>query len=314
VSGDALVLRDVSKRFGRKGTLALDRMSFRIPKGSIAGFVGPNGAGKTTTFSVVCGFLSPDEGEVDLLGEGPFDAHRLKGRVGVLPQDAELPDRHSPLELLGHLGRLQGMGRAEAAREAERLVELVRLGDKRDHRIAALSHGMRRRVAVASALCGSPELVILDEPLAGLDPSQAYSLRDNLAALRGQQTLVVSSHNLAEVERLCDWVVMVRDGRCVRQGPTVEMTGATAESRWSLGSVEGLDLATLGASLGEGVQLALEGSVLVVRSVGDAEALSVRLMAELAARGIALHGMVRGMGLERRFLADTGLSEPAAQG
>ena len=300
---DALSLTDVSKRYGRAGAKALDRLSFRIPRGCIAGFVGPNGAGKTTTFSVVCGFLAPDEGTVDILGEGPFDAARLKGRIGVLPQDAELPDRHSPLELLRHLGRLQGLGRAEAAAEAERLVDVVRLGERRHHRIAALSHGMRRRVAVASALCGSPPLVILDEPLAGLDPSQAYSLRDRLAALRGTQTLVISSHNLGEVERLCDWVVMVREGRCLRQGPTAEMTGEAQVSRWRL-APGAWHLEALEAALGPPTTLTREGDELVVRSTEDPDALALAVQRHLFEHGVALRGLERGMGLERRFLED----------
>jgi len=301
----ALALRQVTKRYGR-GAKALDGMTFSIPTGAIAGFVGPNGAGKTTTFSVVCGFLSPDEGEVDVLGRGPFVAGEFKGQLGVLPQDAELPDRHTPVELLAHLGRLQGMARTEARREADRLVELVRLGDRRHARIATLSHGMRRRVAVASALCGSPPLVLLDEPLAGLDPAQAYSLRDNLASLRGEQTLVVSSHNLGEIERLCDWIVMVRDGRCLREGPVDEVTGAAAVSRWELGPGE-LALEPLRRALPDAT-IEREGSVLVVRSSGRDEgapdAVAAAVMRCLVEAGVPLRGLSRGVGLERRFLDD----------
>ena len=300
----ALTLKGVSKRYGR-GAKALDAMSFTIPSGSIAGFVGPNGAGKTTTFSVVCGFLTPDEGDVDVLGQGPFVPGTFKGKLGVLPQDAELPDRHTPVELLTHLGQLQGLGRGEARREADRLVELVRLGDRRNARIATLSHGMRRRVAVASALCGSPPLVLLDEPLAGLDPAQAYSLRDNLAALRGEQTLVVSSHNLGEIERLCDWVVMVRDGRCVREGPVAEVTGATAVSRWELGGP--VPLEALRQALPE-AEVEVDGPTLVVRSrgrgVGEPDQVAKAVMACLVEAGVPLRGLSRGVGLERRFLDD----------
>jgi len=301
----ALTLDRVTKRYGR-GTLALDAMSFTVPTGSITGFVGPNGAGKTTTFSVVCGFLAPDEGTVDVLGQGPFVPGASKGRLGVLPQDAELPDRHTPVELLTHLGQLQGLARAQARTEAGRLVELVRLGDRRHHRIATLSHGMRRRVAVASALCGSPPLVLLDEPLAGLDPAQAYSLRDNLAALRGEQTLVVSSHNLGEIERLCDHVVMVRDGRCVRQGPVAEVTGSTAVSRWELGPGE-LPLAALREALPD-ASFRAEGSLLTVRTsgagAGDPDRVATVVMRCLVEAGVPLRGLSRGMGLERRFLDD----------
>lgn len=300
----ALTFHDVVKRYGLRGKRALDGMTFTIPTGSIVGFVGPNGAGKTTTFSVVSGFLRPDSGQVDILGGGPFDAHRLKGRLGVLPQDAELPDRHTPLELLEHLACLQGLGRAAARTEASRLVELVRLDDRKTARIATLSHGMRRRVAVASALCGSPALVLLDEPLAGLDPSQAHSLRDRLAELRRVQTLVVSSHNLGEIERLCDEVVMVQDGRCVREGAVADITGADEVSRWTLGATPPLEL--LRTRLPEAA-VRLDGNVLEVRVPrGDDDAASGVVMATLAEAGVPLRGLTRGMGLERRFLEDQG--------
>jgi len=303
---DALTFVGVSKRFGRRGKQALDALSFTIPKGSITGFVGPNGAGKTTTFGVVSGFLRPDQGTVDILGEGAFDPMRLKGRLGVLPQDAELPDRHTPLELLTHLACLQGMSRRDGRKEAARLVELVRLDDRKNHRITTLSHGMRRRVAVASALCGAPELVLLDEPLAGLDPSQAYSLRDRLAELHGRQTLVISSHNLAEVERLCDHVVMVQDGRCLREGPMATLTGADEVSRWQLArSLAPEELRQVANALPPSASVQVDGTVIEVRSaVADDDATTLAMLGALSAAGVPLTSLARGVGLERRFLDD----------
>ncbi len=303
---DALAFVGVSKRFGRRGKQALDALSFTIPKGSITGFVGPNGAGKTTTFGVVSGFLRPDGGTVDILGEGAFDPMRLKGRLGVLPQDAELPDRHTPFELLTHLACLQGMSGRDGRKEAARLVELVRLDDRRDHRITTLSHGMRRRVAVASALCGAPELVLLDEPLAGLDPSQAYSLRDRLAELQGRQTLVISSHNLAEVERLCDHVVMVQEGRCLREGPMATLTGADEVSRWQLArSLSPEELRRVNEALPPLASARVDGTVIEVRSaVADDDATTLAMLGSLSASGVPLISLTRGVGLERRFLDD----------
>ncbi len=279
-----------------------------MPRGVICGFVGPNGAGKTTTFSVVSGFLRHDSGQVDILGQGPFDAAALKGRLGVLPQDAELPDRHTPRELIVHLGRLQGMTARESHRETDRVLELVRLGDRRDHRIATLSHGMRRRVAVASALAGAPELVLLDEPLAGLDPVQAHSLRDALAALRRVQTLVVSSHNLAELERLCDHVVMLRQGTLLRQGALEEITGTGAVVQWVLGPGEP-PLERLRARLPDHA-LSLEGEVLVQHApVGaDLDVASVAVMGELATAGVGVREVRRGRGLEDTFIGDSAAS------
>ena len=301
---DALRFSGVSKRFGR--SLALDAVSFRIPKGSITGFVGHNGAGKTTAFSIVSGFLAPDAGEVDVLGRGRFDPLAMKGLVGVLPQDAELPDRHTPLELLEHLARLQGLAASAARDEAERVVALVDLKDRAQARIATLSHGMRRRVAVATALLGAPPLVLLDEPLSGLDPVQQRHLRASLAALRGRQTLVVSSHDLPDLERLSDWVVMLAGGRCLREGPIAEVTGARSSARWELGPGP-VPLDALRAAIPDH-EFTLSGTTLEERasSEGDLDASSVAVMRALAEAQVPLRHVRRGVGLEQRFLDDVG--------
>lgn len=233
----ALRFQGVVKQFGRK-VRALDGLSFEIPKGCIAGFVGHNGAGKTTAFSVVSGYLLPDAGEVDILGHGPFDARVLKGSLGVLPQDASLPERHSPTELLDHLCRLQGMSAREARVEAGRVLSVVGLEDRAHQRIGALSHGMRRRVAVAQALLGRPALVLLDEPTSGLDPKLVADMRALLARQRGAHgmSLVVSSHVLSDLEALCDHVVFMDKGRCLRSGSLAEVTGRTRAIRFQLAS------------------------------------------------------------------------------
>lgn len=296
----ALTFRDVRKRYPG-GNQALDGLTFEIPKGTIAGFVGPNGAGKTTAFSVVSGFLPPDGGEIDILGTGGFEAQTLKGRLGVLPQDAALPEQHTPRELIVHLGRLQGLSGAEARAEADRVLTAVSLDDRARSRIASLSHGMRRRVAVASALCGDPELVLLDEPLAGLDPVQAHALRDTLAALGGERTLVVSSHNLAELERICDWVVMLVEGRCVRQGTLQEVTGRGQVVRWGLGAAAPLE--ALEAAL-PGHRFELDGDTLLqhVPPEGDPDTASVVVMRVLSEARVPVRSVARGVALEQRFI------------
>jgi ABC-2 type transport system ATP-binding protein len=303
VRGLALTFEGVVKRYGR-GRLALDGLTFQVPVGEITGFVGHNGAGKTTAFSLVCGFLLPDAGKIDILGKGAFDPHVLKGLVGVLPQDAELPDRHTPRELLRHLARLQGLSAAEAARETDRVLEAVGLGDRVQSLIATLSHGMRRRVAVATALVGRPPLVLLDEPLSGLDPVQAQSLRHMLGQLRGAQTLVISSHDLDDLERLSSWVVMLKDGRCVRQGTVAEVTGQGTVVRWELGRGE-VPLARLAQRL-PGHDFVLDGEVLVQTAPagGDLDQASLLVMAELVTSQIPVRAVRRGVGLERRFIDD----------
>lgn len=299
----ALTFTDVRKTFG--AATALDGLSFSIPEGALAGFVGHNGAGKTTAFSIVSGFLPFDAGTFsvfDLERPSPRD---LKGLLGVLPQDAALPELHTPVELLVHLGRLQGLAARAARDEADRVLGLVGLEARRHDRMATLSHGMRRRVAVASALVGEPRLVLLDEPLAGLDPAQAHALRDALAALRGRQTLVVSSHNLTELERLCDWVVMLKNGRCTRQGTVASVSGQQELVRWALAGEPPLD--ALHTAL-PGHRFVADGDAMVQHppTDSDLDAASLVVMATLAEAGVPLRGLVRGMGLERRFIDDLG--------
>ena len=317
----ALRLDRVDKKFGRH--VALDGLSLAIPEGSICGLVGPNGAGKTTAFSVVSGYLQPDAGVVDILGQGEFDPYALKGRLGVLPQDAVLPDRHTPRELLTHLARLQGSSRREARKDAEAQLERVDLADRANARIHTLSHGMQRRVAVASALVGAPDLVLLDEPLSGLDPRQAGSLRDALAELRGIKTLVISSHNLAELERVCDYVVLIDHGQLAEQGPIEEVTGRHEVVLWSLPPSSVLPEEALRVAL-PGHTFELKSPALDEASMTGAEAQLVqhipagtdvdvatltvtRILTEAL---IPIRSLSRGQSLERAFFDSTSSSSP----
>ena len=325
----ALTMVDVVKRYGLlpSSPRALDGLSLEVPEGSLCGFVGPNGAGKTTTFSVVCGFLRLTSGKVDILGGGLFDAGRLKGRLAALPQDADLGPSHTPRQLLTHLAQLQGLSASDARHNASQLLERVQLGPRMDDRITSLSHGMRRRVAVASSLLGDPELVLLDEPLSGLDPKQVANLRDFLAEQRGKRTLVVSSHNLAELEKLCDHVIIIDAGRLVRQGPIDELTGRNQEMHWVLGlddtrspqegaievSTDGNNLAldALQARL-PSHRLTLRSNVLKVEvpSGNHSDEASIIIMEHLSKQRVAVRSVSQGKGLERSVIEQ----EPPASG
>ena len=302
---NALTLTDVRKRYSRRGAFALDGLTCRFPAGAISGLVGPNGAGKTTLFSVVCGFLPPDEGTVDILGGGPFDISRLKGRLGVLPQDAAIGTRLTCHGFLTYLAGLQGLSSRDAAAAAERALADVLLSDRADDRAGALSHGMRRRLAVASALLGTPELILLDEPMAGLDPGQGRALRDVLANLRGRCTVIVSSHDLDELERLCDYVVLMDAGKLIREGSVAEVTGRGALVRWELGPGE-VPLAQLTAAV-PGCALVVEGRALLVEATDgvDLDEASIAIARILVHAGLAIRGVRRGASLEDSFLAET---------
>jgi ABC-type multidrug transport system ATPase subunit len=211
---NSLEMRGVVKCYGRRR--ALDGLDLDVQAGSIFGLIGSNGAGKTTAMAVSVGLLRTAAGSVNLLGEGPFRPERHRGRVALLPQDSRLPLHARVGELLRFYGRLQGLSEQDAARSAAAMLDWVHLSDRSGNAVRTLSHGMLRRLNIAQAFLGSPELVLLDEPLSGLDPREAARIRDYLKARSGGQTIVISSHNLRELEALCDRVAFIEKGRLVR--------------------------------------------------------------------------------------------------
>src|SRR5262249_34881597 len=158
------------------------------------------GAGKTTTFSMLAGYLAPTSGEIYILDRSPDAVADLKGKVGVLPQDALLPVGEPVGEFLVYLARLQGMGAAQAKAAAQQALTDVGGAEWWRTRWGALSHGMAKRVGLAQALLGDPAVVLLDEPTAGLDPRVAYEVRQLVRSRKGRCTLIISSHNLQELE------------------------------------------------------------------------------------------------------------------
>jgi ABC-2 type transport system ATP-binding protein len=236
----ALEFHGVVKRYGRR--CALDGLDFAVPAGGLCGLVGANGAGKTTALAVAAGLARVDAGAVRVLGGGPFDPARTPGRLTLLPQDAELPREARPGELLAFYGRTQGMSAAAARAEAARLLDAVHLSDRAGSPLRALSHGMRKRLMIAQCFLGAPELILLDEPISGLDPREARRARDLIAGLRGASTVIVSSHDLHELERLCDHVVFMDRGRCLRAGALDEVTRRAEQLVYRLAGAPPVDL------------------------------------------------------------------------
>jgi len=205
---------NLSKRYG--SNLALDNVSFELESGSPIALVGPNGAGKTTLFSILCGYLHPSSGNVSLLGHKPGSS-KLFGQVSALPQDAQLDPSFAIHEQLSFYARLQGYGGKAAKIEASRVLELMQLTETMTSLPSSLSHGMRKRVAIAQALIGKPKLVFLDEPTAGLDPANARNIRQQISSLSDSTTFIISSHNLQELERLCETVLLLERGQLQQQ-------------------------------------------------------------------------------------------------
>jgi ABC-type multidrug transport system ATPase subunit len=300
VSRFALRLMGVRKRYGR--TVALDGLTLDVPRGALLGLIGPNGAGKTTTFGIVSGTIKPDAGMVDVLGGGAFDPARHAGRVTALPQDCELNPYSSARQLLTFYARLQGMTSKRAVKDAERVLELVRLRDRQDARVGQLSHGMRRRLAVAQALLGEPELVLLDEPTGGLDPHLVVEMREVLRAQRGTRTIVVSSHILQDLEATCDHVAFVEAGRCVKSGPVEEVTRRGGLVRVRLAAP--IDLEALRDLLEERAPR-LEGDVLVLELRADEAPAAVNgvILPGLIGRGAQVLEVQLGQSLEAAYMA-----------
>jgi ABC-type multidrug transport system ATPase subunit len=308
VAAAALRFSEVRKRFG--ATEALRGLSLEVPRGSLFGLIGPNGAGKTTAFSIACGFLNPDAGEVSILERGAFDAARLKGRLTALPQDAVLGAETRCLEHLHFYGRLQGLSSVEARRQGERLLDEVGLGDRRHAKARTLSHGMLRRLTVAQALLGQPELILLDEPTSGLDPRHAHELRELLRGIRRDgRTLVISSHNLPELEALCDHVAFIDRGVVVAAGPTDAVTGKGQEVEIDLSPGPAPLDAVAAALTGDAVSFDEQRRVLRIvfqprpdRAAEDVIGLALRALLAANAR---VAGVRRGTSLEKKFLEMT---------
>lgn len=201
---------NLSKNFGTKQ--ALRDVSFEITKGQTVALVGPNGAGKTTLFSILCGYLSPDNGVIKIMNKQLGDPS-LFSSLSALPQDAILDPRFSLQKQLTFYAKLQGLTSKDAIRETQKVLEMVGLADNHCAKIDELSHGMKKRVCIAQALIGSPKIVLLDEATAGLDPLNAREIRHIISSLSEEITFLLSSHDLTELEKLCNHVLYLNQGQ-----------------------------------------------------------------------------------------------------
>jgi ABC-type multidrug transport system ATPase subunit len=303
MSDAVLVLDRVSKRFGTRA--ALDAVTVSVPQGTVWGLIGPNGAGKSTTFNLLCGYLRPTSGKVRILGRDPRVPGSLKGVLGVLPQDAALPGYLAVGPLLTYLGTLSGLERPE--REARVALELVGLSEVWDVPPAALSHGMGRRVGLAQALLGDPPVVLLDEPTSGLDPRVAAEVRGLVAKMRGRATVLVSSHNLPELEALCDGATILDHGKVVQAGTMAELTARSAEFRIQVARGD-IPVEALRALPGVAqASLRPDGllSVVLDPKAESPEAVLNATLRLLLDAGVQVSGVSQGQSLESRVLALT---------
>jgi ABC-2 type transport system ATP-binding protein len=264
---------------------------------------------------MLAGYLRPTYGTVEILGLPPTAVDALRSRVGVLPQDAVLPTTDSVGEFLVHMARLQGIPEAKAIVGAEGALDDVAGRDWWNERCGTLSHGMAKRVVLAQAFLGSPEVVLLDEPTAGLDPRFAWEIRQSILAKKGRCSIVISSHNLNELEEICDAAAIIDRGHLVAVGSMSELTATHEEirvkvapavsaaepSRLPLGALR--DLADV-----KTVDLVDDRQEIVVRfdpGRVDAETIIGRVLKLLLEREVRISGVTKGRGLEKRVMEIT---------
>ncbi|MFP8952190.1 ABC transporter ATP-binding protein [Natrialbaceae archaeon A-arb3/5] len=242
---------DVHKRYG--DVVALDGVSFEIPSGSTFGVLGTNGAGKTTLFELLVGHDSPDEGRIEVGGIDVAEAgHRVREHVAFLPEHAGFPPAMTGREVLSVHARIRGL--EDRDRRIEEALDTVGLADAADRAVSGYSNGMGRRLGLATTLLADPPVLVLDEPTAGLDPRGVATFHETIERIGRETdaTVVLSSHVLSEVERLCDEVAILEGGRLRAAGSVADLREAAAEGRVTVALYPATDAAR--AELLEAVQ------------------------------------------------------------
>ena len=318
----AISVRGLRKTYG--GRPVVDGIDLDVPAGSIGALLGPNGAGKTTTVEILEGYRRPDGGQVRLLGLDPArDGRTLRGRVGLMLQSGGIYPQAKPREIVRLYSRFY-----RDPLDPDQLLERVGLADAADTRYRVLSGGQRQRLALAVAIVGRPELVLLDEPTAGMDPAAKASTRELMASLRDAGvTVLVTTHELADVERLADRIAIIAHGRIVADGSLAELAaGAAPRLRLRLGRpLAAADRSVLEARLSATLD---EKDADLLRLVDDdglgryridgvvpAPPLVAELAAWCAERGILIAELrTGGATLEERYLELTGEQPVGAAG
>jgi ABC-2 type transport system ATP-binding protein len=298
----ALEVHRLTKHYGEKR--ALDRVELTVEEGSIFGFLGPNGAGKTTTLRIVTGLARPTKGSVRVLGHDISTAgNDVRAEMGFLPDVPGFYDWMTAEEFLRFAGGLFGIGPRTLDERIRVLLDLAGLTGVTT-RIGGYSRGMKQRLGVAQALVNAPRLLLLDEPTSALDPMGRKDVLDMLASLKGRTTVFFSTHILADVERICDTVAILDDGRVVEQAPIEELKARYGASKVVIEVGDGAD--ELAVALGaepwvSRTERSDDGAITV--TVSDDDAARRAIPAMVAARGLALIRMEAGeMGLEEVFV------------
>jgi ABC-2 type transport system ATP-binding protein len=296
---NAITLRGLTKHFG--GRAAVESLTIDVPAGVVAGFVGPNGAGKTTTMAMLLGLVKPTGGSGQVLGEPLEDPSSYLGRVGALVEAPAFYPALTGAQNLAVLATAAGQDESQIPG----LLELVGLSARGDGRFGTYSFGMKQRLGIAAAMLGDPSLLILDEPINGLDPAGVHEMRGLIGRLASaSRTVLVSSHVLAELEQVADWLIVIDDGRLVFQGPASELLGRS-DTRVAVAPERPGDLEQLRGILAAAghTSQAVDNHLEIAVNEGDARGLAAALNRAAGEGGIVLAELrVKGATLEDRYL------------
>jgi ABC-2 type transport system ATP-binding protein len=317
-----ITVQGLTKRYAR--TVAVDHISFEVQKGQIVGFLGPNGAGKTTTMRILTCFLPPSEGTANVAGfdvlENPME---VKRRIGYLPETPPLYPEMEVREYLTFVGKLKGMSGQSLVARVNEVGERCAVADVQSKLIGKLSKGYRQRVGLAQAIIHNPDVLILDEPTAGLDPKQINETRELIRGLAGDHTILLSTHILPEVEQTCEQVLIINQGKLVATDSVHNLQNRTRGAEAVLLEIEGrdgaLDPKTIQSRLERisGVSRVLFKEVRNNRSSFEVESLKDRVIRGDLARAVVEAGWnlnelrPTAMSLEEIFLQLTGTEHAA---
>ncbi len=298
----AVEVQGVKKSFGDH--VAVQDLSFSVPQGTIYGFLGPNGAGKTTTLRMLIGIYHPDSGSVHVLGQR--NPQSVREQIGYLPEERGIYDKMKLLDVLRYFGQLKGMSAAAANARATELLQRFGLGEWQQHKCQDLSKGMTQKAQILATIMHDPQLLILDEPFAGLDPLNRDLMRDAILQMRREgRTVLFSTHIMEQAEQLCDRVLLIDRGRKVLDGTQAEIK----------------------AGRGQAIQLDYEGAGRLVASLPgvrrvndsghraelllDADADSQAILKGVLAQGLHIRGFTTSEpSLHEIFIQHVGHAEP----
>ncbi len=301
-----LQTHSLTKRYG--SLTAVADLSLEVNEGEVFGLLGPNGAGKTTSISMMCGLLRPDSGQVVIHGKPITDGDAdVRTRVGVCPQNIVLWGQLTCLEQMVFIGEMYGMKRKSVTQRSEQLLKELDLTEKRDKRARTLSGGMQRRLNLAMALVHDPEILVLDEPEAGLDPQSRVLVREYVKSLARRKTIILTTHNMDEAERMADRVAIIDHGKLL----TVDTPDALKRT---VGEGDVLEIETGEGSVGSALsvvekiapQVSSTNHTLVIRARGVVELLPAILDALRSVEVQPGEVRLRANSLEDVFISLTG--------